>query len=407
MNIMFLIFSFNIGGIERQLIEMCNAMVHRHRIWLCVINRDYTDSLLAELSDNVTVILLNKEPGHGGMLPYMKQLAEVIRREHIQILHCQGINCVIFSALVRVFSPRTRILNTVHDIGNYSSYSSGKIFVQNRICDMTIAISHSVEKEIRSRAVPQEKIITIYNAINIEKFQYRPHKSGRNTSSAANGLPAQDRTIRICNVARFYPAKKGQDLLVEALLKLRDHCPDLNFHCTFAGAPAAGQEETLHRLQQQIHAAGMDASFSFLGNVDDVPVLLAQQDFFVLPSRYEGFGISLVEAMATGLPCVAADLDGPAEIMRKSECVENNSEDSNKYAGCNESNTSRSYYKTPFGIVFKPGDSDSLAAALKEIIENLDSYDRRAISDYARNTFSMACLVEQHLSLYERLLHGN
>ena len=402
---MFLIYSFNIGGIERQLIEMCNAMAAENKVWLCVINRDYTESLFADLEPKVSVIRLDKTPGHSGQLAYMRKLASVVRDEHIDILHCQGINCVLFSALVKLCSPRTRILNTVHDIGNYSSYSSAKIFAQNRICDMTIAISHSVEKEIRSRSVPSEKIITIYNAINTEKFQYCAEKSLSCTSSpltvsascnagtdgSSEKLPASGKAINICNVARFYPEKKGQDLLAEAVRKLLDLCPDMNICCTFAGAPAAGQEEKYEQLQQSIRADGLENHFSFLGNVDDIPALLAQQDIFVLPSRYEGFGISLVEAMAAGLPCAASDLDGPAEIMTAGN-------------NCTVADE-KSLRKTPYGILFRPGDSDSLTAALREIIRHQESYDRQMISDYARETYSMSRLVKEHLELYTRLLH--
>ena len=100
---------------------------------------------------------------------------------------------------------------------------------------MSIAITHSVEEEILARAVPKKKVTTIYNAINTEKLRYQPESTARRTAGE----------IKICNVARFFPKKKGQDLLIGALKKIHEQDPGLSFHCIFAGDPAAGQETVL------------------------------------------------------------------------------------------------------------------------------------------------------------------
>lgn len=97
----------------------------------------------------------------------------------------------------------------------------------------------------------------------------------------------------------------------------------------FAGLAPAFPEWTLavagdgpqrDQLQRLIHRFGVSDRVRLLGWVADVPALLAAADAFVLTSRYEGFPVSLLEAMAAGLPCVAVDCEsGPAEIIRHQE----------------------------------------------------------------------------------------
>ena len=68
-------------------------------------------------------------------------------------------------------------------------------------------------------------------------------------------------------------------------------------------------------LQHLAAAERVSNRIRFLCNRTDVQSLLDDADVFVLPSRYEGFGLALLEAMAMGLPAIAADIDGPAELL--------------------------------------------------------------------------------------------
>jgi glycosyltransferase involved in cell wall biosynthesis len=366
---MYLIFSFNTGGIERLLIDLSACMAGRgQHIYLCVINDDITESLLSRLSPEVTVLRLRRAAGSKFSPRTMKALSDAVGRYRIDILHCQGINCVLFSLTAKLFHPRLAILNTVHDSGNYSSYSGAKIFLANRLCSETIAISESVRTEILTRHMDPARVITIYNAINTHKFQYcdRPSRP-----------PLRERdAIRVVNVARVFPKKKGQDVLLDAIALLAERYPALR--CDFAGAAAKGQEEAFRSLQESVRSKHLEDRVHFLGSVDDIGAFLAAADIFVLPSRYEGFGIALVEALATGLPCIASDLEGPAEILSA----------------------------PGLGLLFKAGDPQSLADCLDRMISGYESYDRRQISAYVRARYSIEEMTDRHLELYRRLLRG-
>lgn len=412
MNILFEIFSFNVGGIERQLVDMCNLLAQdpANRIWLCVINDDYTESLLKTLSPEVQVLLLHRPAGTQKNLPYMRKLASFVRQNRIDIIHCQGVNCVLFSALTKLRHPAPVIINTVHDSGNYPSYSAGTVFLVNRFVDHTIAISRSVRQEILSRRVRADKVSVVENAVDCSRFHYVDRSQGRGYSSPGrivadekSNVPSEDcknayteiitpavsghgskvytplaqrPRIELINIARFQPAKKGQDLLIDALEMLVPAWPAI--HVTFAGEAHNDQQEELRKLQDRIHSAHLEEHVTFLGNVDDVPAQLASGDIFVLPSRYEGFGIALVEALSTGMPSVASGLQGPAEIL--------------SHPG--------------LGLLFNPGDAADLAAKIDIMIRNYESYDRRKISDYISQTYDIHAQVQRHLDLYRQLLNN-
>ena len=366
MNIMFIIFSFNIGGIERLLIDMCNNMVQKqNHVSLCIINHDYTDSLLNELSPDVKVFRLERPVGTRFSIRQMNALALLVRKEHIQILHCQGINCVLFSSVAKILHPSMIVLNTVHDSGNYPSYPAAKIRLQNLFCSATIAISESVRSEILARNMDPSKVITIYNAINTEKFQYIPRNSSRSFNP-------EDK-IELGNVARIFPAKKGQDTLVRAVELLIPKYPHL--HCRFAGEVYKGQQDAYQHMLSYIRTHHLDDHISFLGNVNDIPAFLRDTDIFILPSNFEGFGISLIEAMSTGLPSIASNLEGPAEIISSPE----------------------------LGMLFTAGNAAELAEAIDQMIRNYTQFDPCRISAYVKKNFDIETMVSKHLALYQTL----
>lgn len=369
MKIMFLIFSFNTGGIERLLIDMCNTMsAQGHSVTLCVINKDYELPLLDELSPAVTRLLMDRPMGDSNKLSYMRQLARIIRKEKYDILHCQGLNCVLFSILAKLYFPHVKLLNTVHDVNNFPRYTRMQIFFHNTLCSHIIAISETVKQEILARGTKPRMVSTIYNAIDTERFCLceHPHIKHAKAQSITHSEP-----ITIGNVARIMPAKKGQLVLLQAINHLKERFPAI--HCYFAGDVASNCEEQFQELQEYVHCNHLENHVTFLGNVKDVPKFLATLDVFVLPSFYEGFGISLIEALATGIPSIASKLDGPAEIMES----------------------------PALGTLFTPGDTNELADKLTDMIAHYENYKPNIISQTIIEKYSISTLVEQHIQIYK------
>lgn len=109
----------------------------------------------------------------------------------------------------------------------------------------------------------------------------------------------------IISVGRLH-AVKNYDMAIRMMAQLRD----LDFEYWIAGL---GDEEcALKALAQEL---GIESKVKFLGFVENIPDLLRRSSVFLMPSRWEGFGLSAVEAMNAGLPCVVSDVDGLREVV--------------------------------------------------------------------------------------------
>ena len=119
------------------------------------------------------------------------------------------------------------------------------------------------------------------------------------------GLPTAPNLIAVGRLIHV----KGFDLLIKAFHQIRDQYPDWQLTILGEGAMRSALEELRLQLQltDRVHLPGL---------VTNVPDYLRQADLFVMPSRIEGFPMALCEAMACGLPVLAADcLSGPREII--------------------------------------------------------------------------------------------
>ncbi len=119
-----------------------------------------------------------------------------------------------------------------------------------------------------------------------------------------------------------------------------------------------GSEESLLYLKQLCKESGVEDSVDFLGYRTDIQNLFQRADIFVLSSRYEGFGLVLIEAMSQGCACVACDFKGrQREIMNPSPSLSNRDGD---LAVCDN------------GILCEPEDAEALANALKKMMVDED-----------------------------------
>lgn len=118
----------------------------------------------------------------------------------------------------------------------------------------------------------------------------------------------EDNRFHFVNVARLF-RQKGQDVLLRALAIARPELPPVRLTLVGSGP----EESTLRRLSTEL---GLDDVVVFAGSVSEPAGYLRSADCFVLPSRWEGFGLVLIEALQFGLPLLAADCDfGPSDII--------------------------------------------------------------------------------------------
>jgi glycosyltransferase involved in cell wall biosynthesis len=333
MKILYLLFSFTTGGTERLVGDICNEMVKRgHDVHLYVVNDLIDESMLRSLDSGVKVKLQNRPVGGGDKLGTLYKIASYIRQNRIEVVHCNSLESPELLLLKPVMFPKVPVIYTVHGLGQLKNKKKPAILYRNWLCHRVIAISDAVREDIIACGIDEKKVSTVYNAIDFSRFD-RPRTK-----------EFDPQNIVIGNVARIQPKVKGQDILLRAVAKLKSRYPGIR--CLFAGGVGRGEAHALEELEKLAHELGIAENVSFLGNVEDVPGFLRELDVFVLPSRSEGFGISLVEAMAMGVPCVASDLGGPAQVLAGGE----------------------------YGTLFKTGDPEALARQLSALIENYSGY---------------------------------
>ncbi len=127
--------------------------------------------------------------------------------------------------------------------------------------------------------------------------------------------------------------QKGHEYLVHAMPRILGRYPDTK-------AVICGEGALRSALERQISELGLEDCVKLLGNRNDISQYLASADVFVLPSRWEGLPVALLEAMAAGLPVVATRVEGVDEV------VENERQ----------------------GLLVPPQDSNALAEALLQLI---------------------------------------
>jgi len=357
MNILNTIISFNTGGAEKLLCDLLNNWNRKEdNVFLCIINNDYSKELLSTITCQSRIVCLNREPDKMNF-KFLIQYLNLIKRLKINKIHCHDKESVFVSSVVKIFFSDIDLYHTIHDIPIYRELSIFYLLLDKLFVKNIIAISNSVKKEILVRGVKESKVKIIYNGIDFSKF--KQHSEQKNEK------------INIGCVARIKPLKKGQDILIQAINLLVKVYP--NIKCFFAGTYESKDQNEMNNLVTMVENLNLENNVEFLGNINDIPMFLNNMDIFVLPSRFEGFGISIIEAMAAKVRVIASNIDGPKEII-----VNNN-----------------------FGYLFKSEDYNDLYLNLVKVItEDSRKNKIKETYNYAFQNFSIDKMISNLYILY-------
>lgn len=234
--------------------------------------------------------------------------------------------------------------------------------INSSVTDKIICVSERAKKQALEEGIRPDKIIVIPNGIPL----IDPNPNTRKRKRSEIGLA--DSNFAILNVGRLVP-EKAQHLLIEAASNVTEIKPETRFFI-------AGEGPFHEALQNQILERNLQTKVKLLGARTDIPELLQAADLFVLFSETEGMPISLMEAMAAGLPVIASALEGMSELI--------------------EDNISGRLI--PFGNVPK------LAETILQLIDHPEL--RMNLGMNAKQTIRDSFTIEKSCQIYEKVFFG-
>lgn len=319
-------------------------------------------------------------------LDYIVPVALRLRRQRVDIVHIH--NFTQFVPIVRAFNPQAKIV--LHMSGEWLTQLDERIMAQRAaMCDLIFGASNHLTNLIRAR-FPQlaDRCHTVYNGVDVDTF----------VAPSANGH--HEDAKRLLFVGRVSP-EKGVHVLLEALPIVAEKYPEV--HLDIVGPVGAMPAEYLVSLSDEPEVLGLLSLYAepygtYLNRL--IPSALADQvhfsgnlphetlvryyhkaDVLINPSFSESFGMSLVEALASERPVVAARIGGMVEIV-------------------NGSNV---------GILVERGDAPGLAQAILTLLD--DDQGRIAMGKAGREMvlerFTWSQVAHRVLDLYEGMLDAN
>lgn len=171
-----------------------------------------------------------------------------------------------------------------------------------------ICNSRMVRDEIRARfRIAPEKLQVIYNGVDLARFSPKLREELRAAARAELGAAPRD-TVFLLVGSGFW--RKGVDTAIRALARSGEKGLKLVI---------AGRDREAGRFEALARRHGVTGRVRFVGGREDVRPLYAGADCFMLPTRYDPFANTALEALAMGLPVIVSERTGAAEVLRPGE----------------------------------------------------------------------------------------
>ena len=359
-HVLHLLWSLQRAGAEVLLLNAVGefpASDFRHTV--CCLGEDGPLRALFEAKGCEVHVLGKRTPGDA--LRVIPACARLIRQIGPDIVHIHRHGPDIWGQVASLLAGHRCVVTTEHgpymqDVTGEAGFPWYKTALRRLLCPqvrVTLAISKAVADDLlRHRVVCRRRVRIAHNGVDESKFMPRKRACMPGPVIGAAG--------------RLIPLK-GFDALLEAFALVRRTCPDAQLRI-------AGEGPDRDRLASLVREKGLSDGVELLGEVADMAGFLQSLDVFAMPSRREGFGMAVLEAMSCGLPVVASDAGGLKEIVLD---------------GVN-------------GRLVHAGDEKALAGALTELLSDAALAERlgREARRSVENRFSLQRMVRRYEQAY-------
>lgn len=275
------------------------------------------------------------------------RLLRILKSEKVDILHAHRHKPSFYAFMARVFGSVPVVILHVHGLNRTRNFTRKMLnrFMFKRI-DKVLGCANKVCDDVRDNnpSLDPDKVISLENSVDYEMFA----DAVAGSENIRVELGVDEKVFLFLALGRFAPTK-GYGYLLKAFSKVRQENPNCELII-------AGDGRDKDKMEELAKSLGLEDSIHMPGNRSDIPQVMKACDCFVMSSIAEGMPLSLLEAMSSGLPCIATGVGGIPEVLISEE----------------------------IGRVVEPTDVDALAAAMLSYSE-MSPEDIEQMKEKSRN----------------------
>jgi len=321
--------------------------------------------LYRDLGCNIYNISCTRSPINKGTFSAIKEIRKIVSDNSYDIVHCHT-PIAAMCARVACRKLRKKGLRVIYTAHGFHFFKGAPLknwllyYPIEKICSYFTDVLITINNEDYTLAKRKMKAKSIKYVpgvgINVEKFSNAAVNVDRKRSEI--GIPTN--AIFLLSVGEINNNKNHQ-IVIRALSRI----DDVNIHYVIAGK--GDQTALLKDLAINLNIAD---KVHFIGYRDDIAEICKVADIYVLPSIREGLNVSLMEAMASGLPCVAGNIRGNNDLIDENG-----------------------------GVLFDPMDISSCVEAIKSVLigdrSNMGAYNSEKAKKYG-----LECILRQMKEIY-------
>ncbi len=362
MNILYLFATLPVGGAEEHLKTVLrNIDLSAFNPTVCCIGeKGAVGEEIEAMGFEVISLGRMKKKSFDTSIPGL--IKDIIKTRSIDLVHAHLYHACMYGR-VAAFMAAVPVVTTEHNV--YLRYKLKRSLLNRLLAKKTsriVAVSKAVRDYVSKRdSIDPSKFEVIYNGIETERFDI---EMDRLEARRAIGIDEDGPVVGcVCRLSE----QKGVTHLIGAFKSVLKEVP-------LATLLLVGDGPLAEELKKEVKSLSFGGKVRFLGQRRDIPVVLRALDLYVLPSLWEGLGIAVIEAMASGLPVVVSSAGGLVEVVEDDRT----------------------------GYVVKPGDEEMLADSISKLL--LDEDRARAFGARgkirAEEVFSAGAMVRSLTRLY-------
>lgn len=363
-----------VDGAERQADHLALYMTARH-LWVGVLTRKVGQLSALERRDGIEVVRIQQfGPGKFKSLTFTLGAIFAIfaRRNTFSILHAHLAFAPAVAAAIAGRLLGKKVIVKFGNSGEFGDIETMKntwrgrlsMYIFRNWADVCIALSDDMEKEMLEAGFSRSQVIRMVNGVDVKKFSPSADKNIEKDFLRMAGRIVVLYTGRLT-------AQKALNILLTAFQRSLEVLSNLHLFLV-------GDGEDRSMLEALAADLGIQDNVTFIRWVEDINPYLRGADIFVLPSLSEGISNSLLEAMSSGLPCIATRVGGTSEALG---------------------------HDNHYGLLIEPGSINQLAEAIIRLGSNhtealrFGTLARQRVLDH----YDLSIVGDRYYKLYEQI----